>query len=159
MCGLQLCFVCGLQLRFVCGLQLLFFWARFAFFFFCRALDFGSRVGFGAPSRRILNPVASTTRTGEPGAETISPRSRDCVDGTEHLPFSPTPSERAGLRAGLRDVQARGTSSGAVAKRDDVRRKVPFSFFSLGLCKCLWEGACGFEVKLYKCCRVSRSSG
>ena len=45
---------------------------------------------------------------GEPsaGAGTISPRSRDCVDGTERLPFSSTPSERAGLR----HVQARGTS-------------------------------------------------
>ena len=45
---------------------------------------------------------------GEPsaGAETINPRSLDCVGGTERLPFPSTPSERAGLR----HVQARCTS-------------------------------------------------
>ena len=50
--------------------------------------------------------LPSTTREGEPGAGTISPRSRDCADGTERLSFSSTPPERAGLR----HVQARRTS-------------------------------------------------
>ena len=34
------------------------------FFFFCRALDFGSRVGFGATSRRILGLVAVNDKEG-----------------------------------------------------------------------------------------------
>ena len=49
----------------------------------------------------------STAREGEPGAETISPRSRDCADGTERPPFTTALSERAGLQ----HVQARSTSS------------------------------------------------
>ena len=94
-------------------------------------------------SSLLLSPVAVDGRKGEPGAGTISPRSRDCADGTERGPFTATPSERAGSR----HVQARGTSSGTTqegpkerSQRDDALREVvtPF-FFSLGLCKCLWE--------------------
>ena len=101
---------------------------------------------------------------GEPsaGAETISPRSRDCVGGTERLPFSSTPSERAGLR----HVQARGTSPATTpegleeqSQRGTTRSgksRLPFLFFSVHWAFCvnvcgrrLWD-----KVKPCKCCRV-----
>ena len=91
--------------------------------------------------------LPSTTWKGEPGAETISRRSRDCIDGTERLPFSPTPPERAGLR----HVQARGTSPVATpeglegrSQRGTTRSGKSLSFpFHWGLCKCLWEAPVG----------------
>jgi len=131
------------------GLRLdLFFWARFTFFFFfCRALDFGltsAREWASVPqvgASWALLP--STTKEGEPGAGTISPQSRDCVDGTERLPFSSNPPERAGLRY----VQARGTSSVTTPEGLEGRspsgrralREVTFFSFPGVLCKCLWE--------------------
>ena len=101
-----------------------------------------SRVG--ASSSWALLP----SEEGEPsaGAGTISPRSRDCVGGTERLPSSSTPSERAGLR----HEQARGTSPVTTPEGLDERsqsgrralREVTTSFsFSLGLCvnDCGWR--------------------
>ena len=101
-----------------------------------------SRVG--ASSSWALLP----SEEGEPsaGAGTISPRSRDCVGGMERLPSSSTPSERAGLR----HVQARGTSPVTMPEGleersqrvDDARSgKSRLLFFFLWVCvnDCGWR--------------------
>jgi len=88
----------------------LFVWMRFAPFLLGSLHLHGpllsSALVFGWSFLFSWALLPSTTREGEPGAGTISPRSRDCADGTERLSFSSTPPERAGLR----HVQARGTS-------------------------------------------------
>jgi len=59
------------------------------------------------------------------------------------------PTARAGARHELGSSRAEGRRKG--------KSQLPFCFFYGVLCKCLWEGACGLEVNLCKCCRVSRS--
>ena len=103
-----------------------------------------SFVGRSSSARESAHPslLSSMTRRGEPGAGAISPWSRYCAGETERAPFCHHPVRTSGPR------------------RDDAEREVatPFLFFFIWvLCKRLWEGACGIEVKLYKCCRVSRS--
>ena len=108
--------------------SLLLFWARLTCFFFCRALDFGSRVGFGATSRRILGPVAVNDKEGRARCEASSPRPRNCADGTERgalLP-PPRPNERAYGRAGARHELGGGRKEGRRTQGS------PFLFLFIG---------------------------
>ena len=116
------------------------FWARFTFFFFCRALDFGSRVGFGARSRRILGPVAvddeggrARCRDDQPAVPRLRRR-----DGAPAIFLHPVRTSELATRAGARHELGdhAGGTRGAVAKRMTRAQGSHFLFFSLGfVCK------------------------